>query len=167
MEDTVIGKNCVIHSGVVIGSDGFGFAPQENGAYKKIPQTGKVVLGENLDVGANSTIDKATLGVTHIGDGVKLDNQIQIAHNVDIGSNTVIAGQTGIAGSSLIGKNVFMGGQVGVNGHVKIGNNVKIAAKSGVMSDIKDNESYGGYPAQPIKSWHKTTIFLKNNVRKK
>ena len=96
-----------------------------------------------------------------------IDNLVHIAHNVEIGENTVIAGQTGIAGSSSIGKNVFMGGQVGVNGHVKIGNNVKIAAKSGVMGDIKDNQSYGGYPARTIKSWHKTTIFLKKNVRKK
>jgi UDP-3-O-[3-hydroxymyristoyl] glucosamine N-acyltransferase len=106
LDDTIIGKNCVIHSGVVIGADGFGFIPQENGAYKKIPQTGIVILGDNVDVGANSTIDRATLGVTSINNGVKLDNQIQIAHNVEVGENTVIAAQSGVAGSTKKKKTV-------------------------------------------------------------
>ena len=162
MEDTVIGKNCIIHSGAVIGSDGFGFAPQENGAYKKIPQTGKVVLGENVDVGANSTIDKATLGVTYIGDGVKLDNQIQIAHNVDIGSNTVIAGQTGIAGSAKIGKNCVIGGQVGIVGHITIGDNVKIQGQSGIISDVENNAVIQGTPAFSYNSYNKSYVHFKN-----
>ena len=162
MEDTVIGKNCVIHSGAVIGSDGFGFAPQENGAYKKIPHTGRVILGENVDVGANSTIDKATLGDTLIGDGVKLDNQIQIAHNVEIGSNTVIAGQTGIAGSAKIGKNCVIGGQVGIVGHITIGDNVKVQGQSGVISDIENNAIIQGTPAFSYNSYSKSYVHFKN-----
>ena len=162
MEDTVIGKNCVIHSGAVIGSDGFGFAPQENGAYKKIPHTGRVILGENVDVGANSTIDKATLGDTLIGDGVKLDNQIQIAHNVEIGSNTVIAGQTGIAGSAKIGKNCVIGGQVGIVGHITIGDNVKIQGQSGIISDVETNSIIQGTPAFSYNSYNKSYVHFKN-----
>ena len=162
MEDTVIGKNSIIHSGAVIGSDGFGFAPQENGVYKKIPHTGRVILGENVDVGANSTIDKATLGDTLIGDGVKLDNQIQIAHNVEIGSNTVIAGQTGIAGSAKIGKNCVIGGQVGIVGHITIGDNVKVQGQSGVISDIENNAIIQGTPAFSYNSYNKSYVHFKN-----
>jgi len=162
MEDTVIGKNCVIHSGAVIGSDGFGFAPQENGAYKKIPHTGRVILGENVDVGANSTIDKATLGDTLIGYGVKLDNQIQIAHNVEIGSNTVIAGQTGIAGSAKIGKNCVIGGQVGIVGHITIGDNVKVQGQSGIISDVETNSIIQGTPAFSYNSYNKSYVHFKN-----
>ncbi len=162
MEDTVIGKNCVIHSGAVIGSDGFGFAPQENGAYKKIPHTGRVILGENVDVGANSTIDKATLGDTLIGDGVKLDNQIQIAHNVEIGSNTVIAGQTGIAGSAKIGRNCVIGGQVGIVGHITIGDNVKVQGQSGIISNVENNAVVQGTPAFSYNSYNKSYVHFKN-----
>jgi UDP-3-O-[3-hydroxymyristoyl] glucosamine N-acyltransferase len=162
LDDTIIGKNCVIHSGAVIGSDGFGFVPQENGNYKKIPQTGIVVLGDYVDVGSNSTIDRATLGVTSIGNGVKLDNQIQIAHNVEIGENTVIAAQTGIAGSSKIGKNCVIGGQVGIIGHITIGDNVKIQGQSGVISSIKEDQIIQGTPAFSYNAYNKSYVYFKN-----
>jgi UDP-3-O-[3-hydroxymyristoyl] glucosamine N-acyltransferase len=162
LEDSIIGENCIIHSGAVIGSDGFGFAPQKNGDYKKIPQTGIVVLGDSVEVGSNSTIDRATLGVTNIGNGVKLDNQIQIAHNVEIGENTVIAAQTGIAGSSKIGKNCVIGGQVGIIGHIKIGDNVKIQGQSGVISNIKDNTTIQGTPAFSYNDFNKSYVYFKN-----
>ena len=162
LEDSIVGQNCVIHSGTVIGSDGFGFAPQKNGSYKKIPQTGIVVLGDRVEVGSNSTIDRATLGVTSIGNGVKLDNQIQIAHNVEIGENTVIAAQTGIAGSSKIGKNCVIGGQVGVVGHINIGDNVKIQGQSGVISSIKDNAVIQGTPAFSYNDYNKSYVYFKN-----
>ncbi len=162
LEDSIIGQNCIIHSGSVIGSDGFGFAPQENGDYKKIPQTGIVVLGDRVEVGSNSTIDRATLGVTSIGNGVKLDNQIQIAHNVEIGDNTVIAAQTGIAGSSKIGKNCVIGGQVGIAGHISIGNNVKIQGQSGVISNIKENSTIQGTPAFSYNDYNKSYVYFKN-----
>jgi UDP-3-O-[3-hydroxymyristoyl] glucosamine N-acyltransferase len=162
LEDSIVGDNCVIHSGTVIGSDGFGFAPQKNGNYKKIPQTGIVVLGDRVEVGSNSTIDRATLGVTSIGNGVKLDNQIQIAHNVEIGENTVIAAQTGIAGSSKIGKNCVIGGQVGIVGHINIGDNVKIQGQSGVISSIKDNAVIQGTPAFSYNDYNKSYVYFKN-----
>ena len=162
LEDSIIGQNCIIHSGSVIGSDGFGFAPQQNGDYKKIPQTGIVVLGDRVEVGSNSTIDRATLGVTSIGNGVKLDNQIQIAHNVEIGDNTVIAAQTGIAGSSKIGKNCVIGGQVGIVGHISIGDNVKIQGQSGVISNIKENSTIQGTPAFSYNDYNKSYVYFKN-----
>tara|TARA_B100001059_G_scaffold13410_1_gene10771 strand:- start:13739 stop:14761 length:1023 start_codon:yes stop_codon:yes gene_type:complete len=162
LEDSIIGENCVIHSGAVIGSDGFGFAPQKNGDYKKIPQTGIVVLGDRVEVGSNSTIDRATLGVTSIGNGVKLDNQIQIAHNVEVGDNTVIAAQTGIAGSSKIGKNCVIGGQVGIAGHINIGDNVKIQGQSGVISSVKDNLTIQGTPAFSYNDYNKSYVYFKN-----
>ena len=162
LEDSIIGENCIIHSGAVIGSDGFGFAPQKNGDYKKIPQTGIVVLGNRVEVGSNSTIDRATLGVTSIGNGVKLDNQIQIAHNVELGENTVIAAQTGIAGSTKIGKNCVIGGQVGIAGHIKIGDNVKIQGQSGVISNIKENSSIQGTPAFSYNDYNKSYVYFKN-----
>ena len=146
----------------MIVSDGFGFAPQENGVYKKIPQTGIVVIGDNVDVGANSTIDRATLGFTSIGNGVKLDNQIQIAHNVEIGENTVIAAQTGIAGSAKIGKNCVIGGQVGIAGHINIGDNVKIQGQSGVTSNIKDEMKIQGTPAFSYNDYNKSYVYFKN-----
>lgn len=123
--ETIIGNQCVIHSGVVIGADGFGFAPNEDGSYAKVPQTGNVILEDNVDIGAGTTIDRATLGSTILRKGVKIDNQIQIAHNVEIGENTVIAAQTGIAGSTKIGKNCMIGGQVGIVGHIVIGDRCK------------------------------------------
>ncbi|PDH43535.1 MAG: UDP-3-O-(3-hydroxymyristoyl)glucosamine N-acyltransferase [Flavobacteriales bacterium MED-G15] len=162
LDDTIIGANCIIHSGTVIGSDGFGFAPQDGGGYKKIPQTGIVVIGDDVEIGANSTIDRATLGVTSIANGVKLDNQIQIAHNVEIGENTVIAAQTGVAGSSKIGKNCVIGGQVGIIGHITIGDNVKIQGQSGVNTSIKDDMKIQGTPAFSYNDYNKSYVYFKN-----
>ena len=160
--ETIIGKNCVIHSGAIIGADGFGFAPNGNGVYKKVPQIGNVILEDFVDVGAATTIDRATLGSTIIRKGVKLDNQIQIAHNVEIGRNTVIAAQTGIAGSTKIGENCQIGGQVGIVGHITIGNNVKIQAQSGIGRHVKDNEVLQGSPAIPYGDYNKSYVHFKN-----
>lgn len=160
--DSIIGENCYIHSGVVIGSDGFGFVPNEKGLYDKIPQIGNVILEDNVEVGAGSTIDRATLGSTLIKKGVKLDNQIQIAHNVEIGENTVIAAQTGIAGSTKIGKNCMIGGQVGIVGHITIGNNVKIQAQTGVARNVADNETLQGTPALSYATFNKSYVYFKN-----
>ena len=160
--NVIIGDNCIIHSCSVIGSDGFGFAPLKDGSYKKVPQTGTVVIKDNVEIGSNCTIDRATIGSTIINNGVKFDNQIQIAHNVEIGENTVIAGQCGIAGSTKIGKNCMFGGQVGVIGHIKIGDNVKIAAQSGVTSDIKDNQTIQGMPAISSMNFNRSYIHFKN-----
>ncbi len=160
--ETIIGHNCVIHSGVVIGADGFGFTPNEEGEYNKVPQTGNVVIEDFVDIGAGTTIDRATLGSTVIKKGVKLDNQIQIAHNVIIGENTVIAAQTGIAGSSKIGKNCMIGGQVGIAGHITIGNNVKIQAQSGIGRNVKDNETLQGSPALNYGDFNKSYVHFKN-----
>jgi UDP-3-O-[3-hydroxymyristoyl] glucosamine N-acyltransferase len=160
--DCVIGKNCVINSGAIIGADGFGFAPGENGEYSKVPQTGNVIIEDFVDIGANTTIDRATLGSTRIRKGVKLDNQIQIAHNVEIGKNTVIAAQTGIAGSTKIGENCQIGGQVGIVGHITIGNNVKIQAQSGIGRNIKDNEILQGSPAFGYGDFNKSYVYFKN-----
>ncbi|NCP20372.1 MAG: UDP-3-O-(3-hydroxymyristoyl)glucosamine N-acyltransferase [Flavobacteriales bacterium CG_4_9_14_0_2_um_filter_35_242] len=160
--DTIIGTHCIIHSGVVIGSDGFGFAPSENGVYTSIPQIGNVIIEDHVDIGANTTIDRATLGSTIIRKGVKLDNQIQIAHNVEIGANTVIAAQTGIAGSTKIGSNCQIGGQVGFAGHLIIGNNVKIQAQSGIGRNLKDNEVVQGSPALPFSDFYKSYVHFKN-----
>ncbi|RMA64459.1 UDP-3-O-(3-hydroxymyristoyl)glucosamine N-acyltransferase [Ulvibacter antarcticus] len=160
--ETVIGKNSVIHSGVIVGADGFGFTPNEKGEYTKVPQTGNVVIGENVDIGAGTTIDRATLGSTVIKNGVKLDNQIQIAHNVEIGENTVIAAQTGIAGSTKIGKNCIFGGQVGIAGHITIGNNVRVQAQSGIGRNVKDNETLQGSPALNYGDYNKSYVHFKN-----
>jgi len=160
--DCLIGANCVINSGAVIGADGFGFAPNENGEYSKVPQTGNVIIEDFVDIGATTTIDRATLGSTIIRKGVKLDNQIQIAHNVEIGRNTVIAAQTGIAGSTKIGENCQIGGQVGIVGHLSIGNNVKIQAQSGITRNIKDNEILQGSPAFGYGDFNKSYVYFKN-----
>lgn len=160
--DTVIGKDCTIHSGVIIGSDGFGFAPNEKGEYVKVSQTGNVIIEDNVEVGSNTTIDRATIGSTIIRKGVKLDNLIQIAHNVEIGENTVIAAQTGVSGSTKIGKNCMIGGQVGIVGHIKIGDNVKIQAQAGVPSNVKDGEIIMGSPAISIRQYMKSYIHFKN-----
>jgi len=160
--ESVIGKNCVINSGCIIGADGFGYAPNENGEYSKVPQTGNVILEDFVDIGAGTTIDRATLGSTIIRKGVKLDNQIQIAHNVEIGKNTVIAAQTGIAGSTKIGENCIIGGQVGIVGHIVIGNNVKIQAQSGIGRNIKDNEVLQGSPALTYGDYNKSYVYFKN-----
>ncbi len=138
-EDSIIGKSVILHSGVVIGADGFGFAPKSSKDYMKVPQIGNVIIENDVEVGANSTIDRATIGSTIIRKGVKLDNHVQIAHNVEIGENTVIAALSGVSGSCKIGKNCMVGGQVGFNGHIKVGDNVKIGAQTGIMSNTKDN----------------------------
>jgi len=148
LHDSVIGDNCTIHPNVVIGSDGFGFAPQDNGTYKKIPQTGNVIIENDVEIGSNTTIDRATMGSTIIRSGVKLDNLIQVAHNVEIGENTVVAAQTGIAGSTKIGKNCRIGGQVGFVGHLNIADGTQIQAQSGIASHVKEpNTALFGYPA--------------------
>jgi UDP-3-O-[3-hydroxymyristoyl] glucosamine N-acyltransferase len=160
--DTQIGKNCKIHSGAIIGADGFGFAPDENGEYKAIPQIGNVIIEDNVDIGAASTIDRATLGSTIIRKGAKLDNQIQIAHNVEVGRNTVIASQTGVSGSTKIGENCMIGGQVGVAGHIKIGNNVKVLGQTGVTKSLKDNEMVYGTPALNSRDFNRSYVYFKN-----
>jgi len=160
--ETVIGDNCNIYSGAVIGADGFGFAPNPDGTFSKIPQIGNVIIEDNVDIGANTTIDKATMGSTIIRRGVKLDNQIQIGHNVEIGENTVIAAQTGIAGSTKIGQNGMIGGQVGIVGHLTIGNNVRIQAQSGVGRNIKDNEILQGSPTFGYNDFSKSYVHFKN-----
>ncbi len=162
MSETVIGNNCVIHPGAIIGADGFGFAPNEEGIYKKVPQIGNVIIEDNVDIGAVTTIDRATLGSTIIREGVKLDNHIQIAHNVEIGKNTVIAAQTGIAGSTKIGKNCMFGGQVGIAGHLIIGNNVHVQAQSGIGRNIKDDEVIQGSPAFGYSDWNRSYVYFKN-----
>lgn len=160
--DTQIGNDCKIHSGCVIGSDGFGFAPSENGIYKAIPQIGNVIIESHVDIGSGSTIDRATLGSTIIRQGVKLDNQIQIAHNVEVGKNTVIAAQTGIAGSTKIGENCMIGGQVGMVGHLTIGNGVRIQAQSGISKSLKDNEVVQGTPAFGYSDFNKSYVYFRN-----
>lgn len=160
--NTKIGKHCVIHSGTVIGSDGFGFAPQEDGTYKTIPQLGNVIIEDFVDIGANTVIDCSTLDSTIIKSGVKLDNLIQIAHNVEVGKNTVIAAQTGISGSSKIGDNCVIAGQVGVVGHLEIGNNVKIGAQSGVPKSLGDNKIVSGSPIMDHKNNLKAIAVYRN-----
>ena len=160
--ETIIGNNCNFHSGCVVGSDGFGFAPTEDGTYNKIPQIGNVVIEDNVEIGANSTVDRATLGTTFLRKGVKLDNHIQVAHNVDIGENTVIAAQTGIAGSTKIGSNCLIGGQVGIAGHLTIGNNVRVQAQSGIGKNITDGEIIQGSPAFNYADFSKSYVHFKN-----
>ena len=160
--ETVVGSHCTIHSGAVVGADGFGFAPNDKGEFDKVPQTGNVILEDHVDIGASTTIDRATLGSTVIRRGVKLDNHIQIAHNVEIGRNTVIAAQTGIAGSTKIGENCMIGGQVGIVGHITIGNNVKIQAQSGIGRNVKDNEVLQGSPALNYGDYNKSYVHFKN-----
>jgi UDP-3-O-[3-hydroxymyristoyl] glucosamine N-acyltransferase len=160
--ETEIGNNCNFHSGCVIGSDGFGFAPTEDGTFSKIPQIGNVIIKDDVDVGANTTIDRATLGSTIINKGVKLDNHIQIAHNVEIGENTVIAAQTGIAGSTKIGNNCLIGGQVGIAGHLTLGNNVRVQAQSGVGKNVKDGEVLQGSPSFGYTDYSKSYVHFRN-----
>ncbi len=161
--DTKIGKYCTLHSGVVLGSDGFVFVPQKNDVYEKIAQTGNVVIEDYVEIGANTTIDRATLGSTIIHKGVKLDNLIQIAHNVEIDENTVIAAQTGISGSTKIGRNCMIGGQVGIAGHLIIADDVKIAAQSGISSSIlKKGAMLMGAPAFEHNKYKRSYVFFKN-----
>ncbi len=159
--DCEIGDNVTLHSGVVIGGDGFGFAPNSENSYDKVAQIGNVIIHDHVEVGANTTIDRATLGSTIIRKGVKIDNLIQIAHNVDIGENTVIAAQTGIAGSTKIGKNCMIGGQVGIIGHLTIGDNVKIAAQSGIGHNVKDGDIMQGSPAFNVRDYKKSYVYFR------
>lgn len=163
-DDTKIGNNCIIHSNSVIGCDGFGFAPNNNGEYIKTPQIGNVIIGNNVEIGSCTTIDRATIGSTIIEEGVKIDNLVQIAHNVEIGKNTVIAAQSGVAGSTKIGKNCQIGGQVGFSGHLNIGNNVKINGGSGVFSNLKDNSVVRGNPAFDASLFNRSYVYFKNLV---
>lgn len=160
--DCVIGNTVYIHSGAIVGADGFGFTPNEKGEYIKVPQTGNVIIEDHVDIGAGTTIDRATLGSTVIRKGVKLDNQIQIAHNVEIGAHTAIAAQTGVAGSTKIGKHCLIGGQVGVAGHITIGDNVRIQAQSGVGRNIKDGEALQGSPSFNYADWNRSYVHFKN-----
>lgn len=146
--DCVVGNHVIIHAGTVIGSDGFGYAPQADGSYQKVPQIGNVVIEDHVEIGANTTIDRATMGSTIIRSGVKLDNLIQLAHNVEVGTNTVIAAQTGVSGSTKIGRNAMIGGQVGIVGHITIADGTKINAKSGITKAVKEpNKAFNGIPA--------------------
>jgi UDP-3-O-[3-hydroxymyristoyl] glucosamine N-acyltransferase len=160
--ETTIGKTCVLHGGVIIGADGFGFNSDEAGEYNKVPQIGNVIIEDNVDIGAGTTIDRATLGSTIIRKGVKLDNQIQIAHNVEIGRNTAIAAQTGIAGSTKIGENCLIGGQVGIAGHLTIGNRVKVQAQSGIGRNIDDDEMIQGSPSFGYGDFNKSYVHFRN-----
>jgi UDP-3-O-[3-hydroxymyristoyl] glucosamine N-acyltransferase len=158
----VIGKHCTLHAGVVIGADGFGFAPN-NGAYDKIPQTGNVIIKDYVEIGANTCVDKATMGSTIIEEGVKLDNLIQIAHNVTVGKNTVMASQVGVSGSTHIGENCMFGGQVGLAGHLKIANGTKFAAQAGVPNSVrKENTTLIGAPAIDPATFMRSVVHFKN-----
>ncbi|MEI8272431.1 MAG: UDP-3-O-(3-hydroxymyristoyl)glucosamine N-acyltransferase [Paludibacter sp.] len=161
--DCVIGNNCILHSGAVIGSDGFGFAPTEDGTYKKIAQMGNAVLEDNVEIGANSIVDRATLGSTIIRKGVKIDNLVQIAHNVEVGENTVIAAQTGISGSTKLGKQCILAGQVGLAGHIHIADGTIFGAQAGVANSVKiPNQTLQGSPAISLMNFHKSAIVHKN-----
>jgi UDP-3-O-[3-hydroxymyristoyl] glucosamine N-acyltransferase len=161
-DECQIGNECTLHAGVVIGADGFGFAPQDDNNYRKIPQIGNVILEDRVEVGANTTIDRATIGSTIIRSGVKIDNLIQIAHNVVIGENTVIAAQTGISGSTKIGRNCMIGGQVGIIGHLEIADGVMIAAQSGIGKSITDEKSiHEGSPAFAYRDYQRSYIHFR------
>ncbi len=162
LDNCVIGSHCTLHPNVVIGSDGFGFAPQSDGTYKTIPQLGNVILEDWVSVGAGTTIDCATMGSTIIRQGVKLDNLIQIGHNVEIGRNTVIAAQTGISGSTKIGANCIIGGQVGIGGHIEIADNTRVGAQSGLGKSIKEpGQSLNGTPPQNLKENLRSQVLVR------
>jgi UDP-3-O-[3-hydroxymyristoyl] glucosamine N-acyltransferase len=161
--DCVLGNNITIHAGSIIGSDGFGFAPNADGSYQKIPQLGNVIIEDDVEIGSNTTIDRATIGSTIIKKGVKIDNLIQIAHNVEIGENTVIAAQVGISGSTKIGKGVMMGGQSGTIGHIVIADGIKIAARTGITKDFKEaGITLSGYPAREQSAFLRAQVAQKN-----
>ena len=159
-EGCVIGQNCIIHAGAVIGSDGFGFAPEDDGVYKKIAQIGNVLIEDNVEVGANTTIDRAVMGSTIIRKGVKLDNLIQIAHNVEVGENTVMAALVGIAGSTKIGSNCMFGGQSGACGHLTVGDGSKVAAQTGIINNKPPNSEIMGMPAIPLKNFLRSSLLF-------
>ncbi len=162
-DDCVLGARVVIHSGTVIGGDGFGFAPLPDGTYKKIPQIGNVIIEDDVEIGANTTVDRATMGSTIIRKGVKLDNLIQVAHNVEIGDNTVIAAQTGVSGTTKIGKNCLIGGQVGLVGHIQLADGTKINAQSGISKSVtQPNTTLNGSPAAEYKSSLKSQAIFRN-----
>lgn len=158
---TKIGSHCILHAGCVIGADGFGFAPMADGTYQKIPQLGHVEIADRVEIGANTTVDRATMGATRIGHGTKLDNLIQIAHNVTVGTDTVIAAQTGVAGSAHIGNNCMFAGQVGVAGHITVGNNTVVGAQTGVPNNVPDNSRIMGYPAIPAGQFARQAAMLR------
>jgi len=155
----IIGNNCILHSGAVVGSDGFGFA-HENGVYKKIPQMGIVIVEDDVEIGANTTIDRAVMDATIIRKGVKLDNLIQIAHNVEIGDNTAMAAQVGISGSTKIGKNCMFGGQVGLGGHITVGDNANIGAQAGIISNVEPGSKLLGAPAIPVRDFFRSSVIF-------
>ncbi len=157
--DCVIGDNCIIHAGAVIGADGFGFSKEEE-RYHKIPQMGNVIIEDDVEIGANTTVDRAVMGATIIRRGVKLDNLIQIAHNCEIGENTVMAAQVGIAGSTKIGESCVLGGQVGIGGHITIGKQSQIGAQSGIISNTKEGSEIIGTPAYPVKNFFRSSIII-------
>lgn len=159
-DDCVVGCDCVLQAGAVIGADGFGFAPDEDGTYRKIPQIGNVVLEDGVEIGANTTVDRAVMGATVIRRGAKLDNLIQIAHNVEVGEDTVMAAQTGIAGSTKVGAHCMFGGQVGLAGHLRIADGVQIGAQSGVMRSIDRSEPVMGAPALPAKDFFRSSVLF-------
>ncbi len=156
-----VGKRCIIHSGAVIGADGFGFAPNPDGTYSKIPQMGNVHIDDDVEIGANTTVDRAVMGSTRVQHGVKLDNLIQVAHNVEIGHDTVMAAQAGIAGSTRIGSNCMVGGQVGFAGHITVGDQVSIGAQSGIPADVASGSRVMGYPAVPLGEFGRQTVYMK------
>lgn len=155
-----VGNNCILHAGCIIGADGFGFAPTADG-YDKIPQIGIVTIEDNVEIGANTCIDRSTMGSTYIRQGVKLDNLVQIAHNTDIGANTVMSSQVGIAGSTKVGEWCMFGGQVGIAGHIKIGNKVMLGAQSGVPSSLKDNQELIGTPPMEMKPYFRSQAIFR------
>jgi UDP-3-O-[3-hydroxymyristoyl] glucosamine N-acyltransferase len=161
-KECVVGNNVIIHAGVVIGADGFGFVPQADGSFKKVPQMGNVIVEDDVEIGANTTIDRATIGSTIIKTGVKLDNLIQIAHNVEIGNNTVIAAQVGVSGSTKLGKNVMVGGQAGLTGHIKIGDGARINAQSGVSKSIEPGKAVTGSPAHDYTAALRSQLIARN-----
>ena len=155
-EGCVIGKNCILHAGAVIGADGFGFAPKADGTFAKIPQLGNVILEDNVEIGANTCIDRAKTDSTIVHSGVKLDNLIQLGHNVEVGANTVMSAQVGIAGTTKVGSNCFIAGQVGIADHIVVGDRVKIGSKSGIDKNVGDDEIRFGYPALPGIQYHRS-----------
>ena len=156
-----IGKRCVIHAGAVVGADGFGFAPDPEGVYHKIEQIGIVQIDDDVEIGANTTIDRSTMGRTHISKGVKLDNLVQIGHNVEVGENTVMSAQVGIAGSTQVGRNCMFGGQVGISGHITIGDGVQLGAQSGVPNSVAAGQRLLGTPAQPAVQFARSVAYTK------
>lgn len=160
--DTKIGARVIIHSGAVIGADGFGFAPQQGGSYKKIPQVGRVVIASDVEIGANATIDRAVMGTTQIEQGTKIDNLVMIAHNVEVGADTVIAAQTGVAGSTKIGSRSVIAGQVGISGHLTIGEGVTLGPKAGIVRSIAAGQTVWGYPGMEAKAFMRSHLLFKN-----